>query len=181
MHVVALRHTRHKNVKSVVDRACLVLCAQTHKHGLPGLCHCAAVTATSPRASAHPQLLSRFTPIKVVCEFPKTRHLPAFLSPPPPCILSWFFFSLQCVKKMNALLVLLGDLLTFDLPAFATTWTQQRGSVSAVGWKLPLQTYSFFFLFACNVQKYPLSVFLPLSSFRWFATAHGAQTPTLLK
>lgn len=46
-----------------------------HKHWLPGLCHSAAVAAAAPRAPAHPQLFPRLTAIKVVCEFPKTRHL----------------------------------------------------------------------------------------------------------
>lgn len=44
-------------------------------HTLPGLCHSAAVAAAALRAPAQPQLLLRLTPIKVVCEFSKTRHL----------------------------------------------------------------------------------------------------------
>lgn len=50
-------------------------------HTLPGLCHSAAVAATALRAPAQPQLLLRLTPIKVVCEFSKTRHLSCDCSP----------------------------------------------------------------------------------------------------
>lgn len=72
--------------------------AQTRR--LPGLCHSAAVTAAALRAPAQPQLLLRFTAIKVVCEFSKTRHLSFLGSPPPP---SLFYPSLPFIpqKKQN--------------------------------------------------------------------------------
>lgn len=56
------------------------LCTYTQTHRLPGLCHSAAVTATALRAPSHSQLLLGLTPIKVVCEFPKTRHLSSLLT-----------------------------------------------------------------------------------------------------
>lgn len=58
---------------------CSVIPVDTHT--LPGLCHSAAVAAAARRAPAQPQLLLRLTPIKVVCEFSKTRHLSCGCSP----------------------------------------------------------------------------------------------------
>lgn len=74
---------------------CSVIPVDTHT--LPGLCHSAAVAAAAWRAPAQPQLLLRLTPIKVVCEFSKTRHLscdcsPAVLEPFLHFNLFFFFF-----------------------------------------------------------------------------------------
>lgn len=66
-------------------------------HTLPGLCHSAAVAAAALRAPAQPQLLLRLTPIKVVCEFPKTRHLPSDCS--PAGLEAFLYFNLLGGKK----------------------------------------------------------------------------------
>ncbi len=143
-------------------------CAQTqthtdtHTHRLPGLCHSAAVAAAALRAPAHPQLLLRLTPIEVVCEFPKTRHLSALCSPPTPTL---FLPSLPFdpLKKMSlvafykALFVLALCLL---LPGFS-------GSASAVGPSLSVLPHpSCVQHLMCRRRDEPRSAFsLPLSPF----------------
>lgn len=74
---------------------CSVIPVDTHT--LPGLCHSAAVAAAALRAPAQPQLLLRLTPIKVVCEFPKTRHLPCDGS--PAVLEAFLYFNLFREKK----------------------------------------------------------------------------------
>lgn len=70
----------------------------THTQRLPGLCHGAAVTATALRAPAQPQLLLRLAPMKVVCEFSKTRHLRSLSLRSPPLTL-FAFWSVEEGKK----------------------------------------------------------------------------------
>lgn len=70
----------------------------THTQRLPGLCHGAAVTAAALRAPAQPQLLLRLAPMKVVCEFSKTRHL-RYLSLRSPPLTLFAFWSVEEGKK----------------------------------------------------------------------------------
>lgn len=49
--------------------------ADTDTDMLPGLGHGAAVAAAALRPPGQPQLLLRLAAMKVVCEFPETRHL----------------------------------------------------------------------------------------------------------
>lgn len=129
-----------------------------HKHWLPGLCHSAAVAAAAPRAPAHPQLFPRLTAIKVVCEFPKTRHL--YLLPLtsaasvssffyfPLCFLLPFFYSNASQKKKDlqrSSAKLLGTWPS-DFSG-ASSWIWRHGFESAAGPRLPLCFLPVLFVF----------------------------------
>lgn len=116
---------RMKNVPCSLAYLCTDIATHRHTHRLPGLCHGAAVAATAPRTPAHPQLLSRLTPIKVVCEFPKTRHLASIRLPPPSCLCLSLF--LWAVKRRAHSCPLYTTFLTYCLSSSASTWVRYRG------------------------------------------------------
>lgn len=146
----------------------------TNTHRLPGLCHGAAVAATSPRAPAHTQLLLRLPSVKVVCEFPETRHLSCLVSPPPLCLCFLFSspdpYSNNKKKKICFCSAILLGTRPPDLPP-SSTWLQQHVSASATGPSLPELPSSSSSSVARQkeegeAKEKPCSAFsLPLSSF----------------
>lgn len=102
----------------------------TRTQRLPGLCHGAAVTAAALRAPAQPQLLLRLAPMKVVCEFSKTRHLRSHSLRSPPLT----FTSLPSDplrKERNVRWVASSSSAELDLLALASAF--YLDSVSAAG------------------------------------------------
>lgn len=154
-------------------------------HDLPGLGHSAAVTATALRASSHPQLLSRLTAIKVVCEFPKTRHLFRLsLNSTSPSLLFFSLIFLMLIRKIRKDSLLqsstVHDLLTYSLPCSTSTWIQLCSLALAAGPTSPVLLHPFLPEHLCRRTRalpFPASN----SPFDPSAAAHGACTLILLK
>lgn len=193
-HSVALKVTRYSQVAMFTawrQQYIPTRHSDTHTHthvdthDLPGLGHSAAVTATAPRASSHPQLLSRLTAIKVVCEFPKTRHLFRLsLNSTSPSLLFFSLIFLMSIRKIRKDSLLqsstVHDLLTYSLPCSTSTWIQLCSLASAAGPTSPVLLHPFLPEHLCRRTRalpFPASN----SPFDPSAAAHGACTLILLK